>query len=143
MNLWNPTSFFISLIMSLVMALIFATPMGMPIDICIYLWPIRWLVAYLLMNIFVFETSFRLAVKIFNFNGKPGKIWNPLAFFISFIMSMIMPAIFGVLTNSLPVDIFIYLIPVRWAVAYCMANFIANPIGFKLAEKVFGFKPQH
>ncbi|WP_294969603.1 hypothetical protein [uncultured Methanosphaera sp.] len=52
------------------MPLLFATPMGMPIEMCLLYWPIRWLVAYLIVTLFVNKIAFRLAQKIFGF--KPG-----------------------------------------------------------------------
>lgn len=69
MNIWNPMAFFISLIMSLLMPLIFATPMGMPLTMCFQLWPLRWVVAYFLVVVIVNPVSFKLANKVFNFEG--------------------------------------------------------------------------
>lgn len=67
---WNPIAFFISLIMSLVMPLIFAIPNGMPLDVCLLWWPVRWVVAYFIVTLFVNKISFKLAMKVFNF--RPG-----------------------------------------------------------------------
>ncbi|MDO5849422.1 MAG: hypothetical protein Q4P18_07795 [Methanobrevibacter sp.] len=69
MKLWNPVAFFISLIMSLLMPLIFATSMGMPIEICLLYWPLRWLVAYMIVTIFARPASLKLAKKIFGFEA--------------------------------------------------------------------------
>ena len=149
MKLWNPAAFFISLIMSMVMAVIFGILVpsfmglqGLEWDLCLYMWPLRWLTAYLLINIIVYPIGFGLAEKVFKFNpGRDGMgLWNPAAFFISLIMSFVMAAIFG-LPMGLPVDMFFYLWPLRWATAYLLINIIVYPIGFWLAKKVFGFDP--
>lgn len=141
MKLWNPIAFFISLIMSLVMALLFSLPMGMPLEMCLLLWPLRWLIAYLIVTQIVHPIGFGLADKIFGFKmGMKTGLWNPGAFFISLMMSLIMPAIFGLPTN-LPFDVLIYMWPLRWIVAYFLVSQIVNPLAFKLAEKVFGFNP--
>lgn len=68
------------------------------------------------------------------------KIWNPVAFFISLIMSIVMVLIFSY-PQGMPVWSCFALWPVRWPVAYFFSNFICNPIGFKLAVKVFNFRP--
>ena len=70
-------------------------------------------------------------------------LWNPFAFFMSLIMSFIMPLIFGVPNGQLPVDVLVYQWPVRWIVAYLLVNIIVNPLAFKLAGKVFGFNPMN
>ena len=149
MKLWNPAAFFISLIMSMVMAVIFGILVPSFIglqrlewDLCLYMWPLRWLTAYLLINIIVYPIGFGLAEKVFNFNpDRDGMgLWNPAAFFISLIMSFVMAAIFG-LPMGLPADMFFYLWPLRWATAYLLINIIVYPIGFWLAKKVFGFDP--
>ncbi len=64
-----------------------------------------------------------------------------MAFFISLIMSFIMPLIFGVPIGQLPVDMLFYLWPVRWVVAYFVVSQIVNPLAFMLAGKIFGFNP--
>ena len=69
------------------------------------------------------------------------KLWNPVAFFISLIMSIVMALIFSY-PQGMPVWLCFALWPVRWPVAYFFANFICNPLGFKLAVKVFNFDPQ-
>ena len=69
------------------------------------------------------------------------KLWNPVAFFISLIMSIVMALIFSY-PQGMPVWLCFTLWPVRWPVAYFFANFICNPLGFKLAVKVFNFNPQ-
>ena len=75
------------------------------------------------------------------------KLWNPAAFFISLMMSMIMAIIFGMLVPyimnipGLEWDLCLILWPVRWAVAYLLINILIYPIGFGLAKKVFGFDP--
>lgn len=141
MRLWNPVAFFISLIMSIVMPLIFSIPMGMPIEICFLMWPIRWIVAYLLVTQAVHPIGFGLADKIFGFKmGMKTGLWNPAAFFISLIMSFIMPAIFG-LTTNLTVEALFMIWPIRWVVAYFIVSQIVNPLAFRLAGKVFGFNP--
>lgn len=53
--------------MSLLMPLIFAIPSGMPLSTCILLWPIRWVVAYFLVVLFVNPAAFNLAERIFDF----------------------------------------------------------------------------
>jgi hypothetical protein len=68
MKLWNPAAFFISLIMSFLMCAIFGLPMGMPVDALFYLWPIRWVTAYLLINIVVYPIGFGLAKIVFGFD---------------------------------------------------------------------------
>ena len=68
------------------------------------------------------------------------KIWNPVAFFISLIMSIVMALIFSY-PQGMPVWLCFALWPIRWPVAYFFSNFICNPIGFKLAVKVFNFRP--
>jgi len=65
---WNPIAFFISLIMSLIMPLIFAIPNGMPLEVCLLWWPVRWVVAYFIVTLFVNKISFKLAQKVFGFN---------------------------------------------------------------------------
>ena len=58
-GLWNPVAFWISLMMSIIMPLIFGVlPSylggdGITLEYCFILWPIRWIVAYLLINTFV------------------------------------------------------------------------------------------
>lgn len=143
MKLWNPVAFFISLIMSIVMALIFSYPMGMPVWLCFALWPLRWVVAYFFANFICNPLGFKLAVKVFNFRpDKEYGIWNPVPFFISLQMSFIIPLIFGWGFGGLGLDIFLYMWPVRWFVAYCLINFLVRPLAFKLAIKVFNFNPE-
>ena len=67
---WNPIAFFISLLMSLIMPLLFAIPNGMPLEVCLLWWPVRWVVAYFIVTLFVNKISFKLAQKVFGF--KPG-----------------------------------------------------------------------
>ena len=73
------------------------------------------------------------------------KLWNPAAFFISLIMSMVMAAIFGILFPSfiglqgLEWDLCLHMWPLRWVTAYLLINIIVYPIGSGLGEKVFGF----
>ena len=75
------------------------------------------------------------------------KLWNPAAFFISLMMSMIMAVIFGMFVPSLlglqrlEPDLCLYMWPLRWITAYLLINIIIYPIGFYLANKVFGFDP--
>ena len=142
MKLWNPLAFFISLIMSLVMPLIFAVPMGMPIEMCFLMWPIRWVVAYCIVNFFVIPISLKLAGNIFGYElGMKTGLWNPLAFFISLMMSFIMPAVFALPTGHLSFEFLVYLWPLRWVVAYLLVSQIVNPLAFKSAVKLFGFNP--
>ncbi|MBQ7928989.1 MAG: hypothetical protein IJ287_09675 [Methanobrevibacter sp.] len=68
MGLWNPAAFFISLMMSFIMAAIFGLPMGMPFEYLFYLWPVRWVTAYLLINIVIYPIGFGLAKKVFGFD---------------------------------------------------------------------------
>ena len=149
MKLWNPAAFFISLIMSMVMAIIFGMFVpsvmglqGLEPDLCLYMWPLRWVTAYLLINIIIYPIGFGLAEKVFHFNpDRDGMgLWNPAAFFLSLMMSFIMAAIFG-LPMGLPVDLLFTMWPLRWVTAYLLINIIVYPIGFWLAKKVFGFDP--
>ena len=149
MRLWNPAAFFISLMMSMIMAIIFGMFVpyllnipGLEWDLCLILWPVRWVTAYLLINIVIYPIGFGLAELVFHFNpDRDGMgLWNPAAFFISLMMSFIMAAIFG-LPMGMPVDLLFYLWPVRWVTAYLLINIIIYPIGFGLAKKVFGFDP--
>lgn len=68
------------------------------------------------------------------------RIWNPFAFFISLIMSLIMPLIFAV-PSGMPISVLFLWWIVRWPVAYFLVVLIVNPISLKLAMKVFNFKP--
>ena len=142
MRLWNPAAFFISLMMSFIMAAIFGLTMGMSVEALFLLWPVRWVTAYLLINIIIYPIGFGLAEKIFHFNpDRDGMgLWNPAAFFISLMMSFIMAAIFG-LPMGMPFEYLFYLWPVRWVTAYLLINIIIYPIGFGLAKKVFVFDP--
>jgi len=142
MRLWNPAAFFISLMMSFIMAAIFGLPMGMSVESLFLLWPVRWVTAYLLINIIIYPIGFGLADKIFHFNpDRDGMgLWNPAAFFISLMMSFIMAAIFG-LPMGMPFEYLFYLWPARWVTAYLLINIVIYPIGFGLAKKVFGFDP--
>ncbi|MDO5828352.1 MAG: hypothetical protein Q4Q19_08835 [Methanobrevibacter sp.] len=127
--------------MSGVVAFIFGIPNGLSVEMWFEMWPVRWLVAYLMVVIFVDDISFKLAMKVFGF--RPGidsidGLWNPIAFFMSFMMSMLMPAIFG-LTTSMSIEQYIWQAPLRWFVAYLLIDLIVLKSGFYLAEKVFGF----
>lgn len=132
MKLWNPAAFFISLIMSIVMAVIFGMFVpslmglqGLEPDLCLYMWPLRWVTAYLLINIIIYPIGFGLAEKIFPFNpNRDGMgLWNPAAFFISLMMSFIMAAIFG-LPMGLPADLLFYMWLLRWVTAYLLINIL-------------------
>lgn len=73
-------------------------------------------------------------------------LWNPVAFWMSFIMSMIMPLIFAVfpyylLGNGVSLENWLLLAPIRWFVAYLLVNIFVRNIAFKLAIKIFGFNP--
>ena len=149
MKLWNPAAFFISLMMSMIMAVIFSMLVpylmniqGLTAELCLILWPVRWVVAYLLINIIVYPIGFALADKVFNFNpDRDGMgFWNPAAFFISLIMSLVMAMIFA-LPMGMSLELLIIMWPLRWLVAYLLINTIIYPIGFGLAKKVFGFDP--
>ena len=76
------------------------------------------------------------------------KLWNPAAFFISLIMSIIMPVIFGIAVPhaiglpGLEIDLCLYMWPLRWVAAYLLINIIVYPIGFALAKKVFACVPK-
>lgn len=72
MRLWNPAAFFISLMMSFIIALIFGLTMGMPVEWLFYLWPVRWVTAYLLINIVIYPIGFGLAKKVFGFDPMAG-----------------------------------------------------------------------
>ena len=137
MKLWNPSTFFISLIMSGIMPLIFAVPYGMPVAICLERWPLRFVVAYFLSVIFVDDLALKLAVKTFGFEARDKVgVWNPFIFFKSLQMILLMPAIFG-LTTRLPIQRYFLLMPLRWIIAYAINNFIATRLGNYLAEKIF------
>ena len=124
------------------MPLIFAVPMGMPIEMCFLMWPIRWVVAYCIVNFFVNPISLKLAGNIFGYElGMKTGLWNPLAFFISLMMSFIMPAVFALPTGHLSFEFLVYLWPLRWVVAYLLVSQIVNPLAFKSAVKLFGFNP--
>ena len=143
MKLWNPVAFFISFFMSIIMALIFSYPMGMPVWLCFALWPVRWPVAYFFANFICNPLGFKLAVKVFDFRpDKEYGIWNPVPFFISLQMSFIIPLIFAFGFGGMTLDVFLYMWPVRWLVAYCLINFIVRPLAFKLAIKIFNFNPE-
>ena len=61
---------------------IFAVPRGMPVEICFLMWPIRWVVAYLIVNFIAHPLSLKLADKVFGFKlGMKTGLWNPFAFF--------------------------------------------------------------
>ena len=143
MKLWNPVAFFISFFMSIIMALIFSYPIGMPVWLCFALWPVRWPVAYFFANFICNPLGFKLAVKVFDFRpDKEYGIWNPVPFFISLQMSFIIPLIFAFGFGGMTLDVFLYMWPVRWLVAYCLINFIVRPLAFKLAIKIFNFNPE-
>lgn len=63
--LWNPPVFFMTLMMSFIMAAIFGLPMGMGQEEFFYLWPLRWVSAYLLINVIVYPVSSWHMKKIF------------------------------------------------------------------------------
>jgi|GEM_PF-1071829 len=149
MRLWNPAAFFISLMMSMIMAIIFGMFVpyllnipGLTWDLCLILWPVRWVTAYLLINIVIYPIGFGLAELVFHFNPDRDGIWlwNPAAFFISLMMSFIMAVIFG-LPMGMSTEMLFYLWPVRWVTAYLLINIVIYPIGFGLAKRVFGFDP--
>lgn len=73
-RLWNPVAFWISLMMSIIMPIIFGVipyylnGYGISLENCFILWPLRWVVAYLLINTFVRDIGLKLAAKVFKFN---------------------------------------------------------------------------
>ena len=73
-RLWSPVAFWISLMMSFIMPLIFGVipfyliGKGIGLENFLLMWPIRWLVAYLLITTFVRSVGMKLAIKVFNFN---------------------------------------------------------------------------
>lgn len=71
-----------------------------------------------------------------NFEKLKRKLWNPFAFFISLIMSLLMPLIFAI-PMGMPIITCLVYWPLRWVVAYFLVTLIVNPASFKLAEKVF------
>ena len=67
------------------------------------------------------------------------RLWNPVAFWISFMMSIIMPIIFGVIPfyltgNGISMENCLL-------VAYLLINTFVRDTGLKLAAKVFKFDP--
>ena len=55
--------------MSFIIPLIFAVGFGgLRFDAFLYMWPIRWFVAYCLINFIVMSLSIKLAMKVFNYN---------------------------------------------------------------------------
>ena len=60
--------------MSIIMPIIFGvipyyfSGNGISLENCLILWPLRWIVAYLLINTFVRDTGLKLAAKVFKFN---------------------------------------------------------------------------
>lgn len=67
-------------------------------------------------------------------------IWNPMGFFISFFMSLLMPVIFAI-PHGMTLETCVEYWPVRWVVAYFIVTLLVQPVSFKLAGKIFGFKP--
>lgn len=67
-GLFNPVPFFISLQMSFIIPLIFGVTTNLPLDLFFIMWPLRWFVAYCLVNFIVRPLAFKLAIKVFNFN---------------------------------------------------------------------------
>ena len=149
MKLWNPLAAIITLLMSIFMAIIFSMMVpsfmgmtGMDPNLCLLLWPLRWIIAYLLIILIVYPLSLNLAEKIFHFNPneKGAGLWNPPVFFMTLIMSFIMAAIFG-LPMGVGLDELFYLWPLRWVVAYLLINIIVYPIASWHVKKIFGLKP--
>ena len=51
------------------MPAVFALPVGqLSFEFLVYLWPLRWVVAYLIVSPIVNPLAFKLAVKVFGFN---------------------------------------------------------------------------
>ena len=71
------------------------------------------------------------------------KIWNPVGFFISLLMSLIMPLIFAVGGGYM--DLFTCLIQevIRWPVAYFLVNLVVIPVSLRLAFKLFTMPPKN
>ena len=67
-GIWNPVPFFISLQMSFIIPLIFGVTTNLPFDKFLLMWPIRWFVAYCLINFIVRPLAFKLAFKVFGFS---------------------------------------------------------------------------
>lgn len=67
-------------------------------------------------------------------------LWNPAAFFISFFMSLIMPAMFAI-PMGMSVELCLIMWPLRWIAGYFVANLFIQPLGFKLAKDIFDFDP--
>ena len=67
-GIWNPVPFFISLQMSFIIPLIFGVTTNLPFDEFLLMWPIRWFVAYCLINFIVRPLAFKLAFKVFGFS---------------------------------------------------------------------------
>lgn len=142
MKLWNPVTFFTSMMMSFIMPAIFGLPRGMPVKALFQLWPARWITSYLLLTFITTPIGLGLAEKKFNFNPNRDKtgIWNPALFFTSLMMTFIMPSIFA-LPKGMSIKVLLLLWPFRWITSYLLLNFLINPIGFRLAKKVFRFDP--
>lgn len=68
-------------------------------------------------------------------------LWNPLAFFISFFMSLIMPIIFGTLPGHMTLEICLMGWPERWVVAYLIVTILVQPTSIRLSQKFFNFPP--
>ncbi len=55
------------------MPAIFGLPIGqLPVDLLFYLWPVRWVVAYLIVSQIVNPLAFKLAGKVFGFDPRKG-----------------------------------------------------------------------
>ncbi|OWT33736.1 hypothetical protein BGI41_00805 [Methanobrevibacter sp. 87.7] len=67
-HIFNPVTFFISLQMSFLMPLIFGYAIGsMPLKILFIMWPVRWVVAYAMVNFAIRPFSMNLTKITFNF----------------------------------------------------------------------------
>lgn len=71
------------------------------------------------------------------------KIWNPVGFFISLFMSLIMPLIFAVLGGYMDLYTFLSYAIIRWPIAYFIVNLVVIPISLKLAFKFFTMPPKN
>ncbi|MDD3408666.1 hypothetical protein [Methanobrevibacter sp. UBA412] len=139
-RIWNPMAFFISLFMSLLMPLIVAVPFGnMSLYTLFSQWVIRWIIAYFTVNLVVIPVSLRLAQHFFTFPPH-GKLWNPVAFFISLCESFIMPFILAYVFGGMSLSILIFGWPFRWVVAYLLVTALVMPLSIKLAEYFFNFE---
>lgn len=70
------------------------------------------------------------------------KLWNPVAFFISLMMSLFMPLIFAI-PSGMPFEVCLIQWPIRWFIAYLLIIIFVSDLSVKLAKRVFGFNPKN